>query len=133
MASGACPARLASNELRARIRGQAEEYGRRAQRDQRQRHKGPFEILRCENIGDGVEQSKALQPPAPAVTPRLSDNCWAADEKLTARLILEVSMSAKTIALRLVNSSERTKPQVRSTPIMRTSGVEGVKKTVATE
>ena len=48
--------------------------------------------------------------------------------KTDARLIFEASISAKTIALRLVNSSERTKPLNRSHVIMKMSGVEGVKK-----
>ncbi len=76
----------------------------------------------------GLSKANPCSAPAPAATPTLSDNCWAAEEKLTARLIFEASISAKTIALRLVNSSERTKPLNRSHVIMKMSGVEGVKK-----
>ena len=81
---------------------------------------GQFEVFERENVRCGIEQGECLAARRRRLrSPRLRDNCWAAEEKLTARLILEASISAKAIALRLVNSSERTKPPTRRSPIIK--------------
>src|SRR5207302_4774131 len=42
----------------------------------------------------GLNRANPCRAPAPAATPRLKDNCWATEAKLTAALILAESISA---------------------------------------
>jgi hypothetical protein len=101
-------------KFRPGIRGQ--ECDSRGQRDRSHRHKCPSKIVESENARARVEKRKTLQATGSSCDSKAQGQLLATDDKLTARLICNASISAKAIALRLVNSSERKKPPTKSRP-----------------